>query len=167
MDQIKCSACGGNILFDEDKEVLFCPYCGAKVPSKTDALDKILKHDRQTRQFKEEIRQRKVQEHIDAEKRENKKTRATVIGIILFLIVSGLVCYFGIQGENDSEAKLNALAIEIQEDVAAGNYDVALIKTERLHWPHSDLDGQKRWDKQRESMKKLIREAKRDAEKKK
>ena len=68
-----------------------------------------------------------------------------------------------IRGENNSEAELRALVTEIQADVEAGNYDVALFKAERLRWPHGDTAGIERWDKQRESLIKVIREAKENA----
>ena len=52
---------------------------------------------------------------------------------------------------------------EIQTDLEAGNYDIALYKAEQLYWPPSDISGQKRWNKQREGLVKVIKEAKKHA----
>ena len=163
MEPLKCPACGGTVMIDEDKAILFCPYCGAKMPQKQGVVDRIIKHRQQTRQFDEQVRQRKVQEKIEAEEREKKSTAKVLLGCILVLIAIGIVVFFGIQGENNSEAELKALVAEIQTDLESGNYDVALFKTEQLYWPHSDIDGQKRWNKQREGLIKVIKEAKESA----
>lgn len=163
MEQLKCPACGGTIMIDEEKAILFCPYCGAKMPQKQDALDKIIKHKQHTQQFKEQVRQKKVQEKIEAEKQDNKTSFKVLIVCFLVLIVLGAVISFGIQGENKSEAELKALVAEIQTDLEAGNYDIALFKAEQLYWPHSDTDGQNRWNKQREGLVKIIQEAKKSA----
>lgn len=148
---------------DEDRVVLCCPYCGAQMPKKQDVVDKIIRHRQQTRQFDEQVRQRKVREKIEAEERENKNSTKVVIGCIIALIVVGIVIFFGVQGENNSEAELKALVAEIQTDLEAGNYDMALFKTEQLYWPHSDINGQKRWNEQREGLIKVIKDAKKDA----
>ena len=160
MEQLKCPACGGNIMMDQEKAVLFCPYCGAKMPQKQDALDKIIRHKEQTQRFAEEIRQQKVQEKIAAEDRQRKNSAKTIIGALIILVAIGFVILFGIQGENRSEQELKALVTEIQADLEAGNYDIALFKTEQLHWPHGDTSGQERWNSQREALIKVIRDAK-------
>ena len=165
MDPLKCPSCGGIVKIDEERSILFCPYCGAKMPQKQGVVDKIIKYKQQTRQFDEQVRQRKMRERIEAEEREKKNTTKVLLGCALVLIVIGVIVFFGIQGENNSEAELKALVAEIQTDLEAGNYDVALFKTEQLYWPHSDIDGQKRWNKQREGLKTAIKEAKESAEK--
>lgn len=163
MEQIKCPACGGTIMIDESRAVLFCPYCGIKMPKKEEALDKIIRHEQHMQQFEEEIRQRKVKEGIEAEERDRKSTMRIVIGCVIVAIAIGIVFFLGIRGENKSEEKLQALVTEIQADMEAGNYDVALFKAEQLQWPHSDLEGKNRWNKQREALKKVIKEAKKNA----
>lgn len=165
MEQLKCPACGGTVMIDNDKAIMFCPYCGAKMPQQQDALDKILKHAENKQQFEEEVRQRKVRESIEAEKRQKKSSAKGLLIVLIALIALGVVTYFGIQGENSSENELKALVTEIQADLEAGNYDVALFKTEQLHWPHGDTVGIERWDNQRESLVKVIKEAKENAEK--
>ena len=163
MEQLKCPACGGHIMMDQEKAILFCPYCGAKMPQKQDALDKIIRHKEQTQRFAEEIRQQKVREKLAAEDRQSKKSTKAIIGSLIALVAIGLVIFFGIQGENRSEQELKALVTEIQADLEAGNYDIALFKTEQLHWPHGDTVGLERWDSQREALKKVIRDAKEGA----
>ena len=163
MEQLKCPACGGNIMMDQEKAILFCPYCGAKMPQKQDALDKIIRHKEKAQQFAEEIRQRKVSEKIAAEDRQRKNSAKVLIGVLIALIGIGFVIFFGIQGENRSEQELKALVAEIQADLEGGNYDIALFKTEQLHWPHGDTVGIERWDSQREALANVIREAKESA----
>ena len=165
MEQLKCPSCGGAVLFDSNNAVLFCPYCGGKISQKQDSLDKILKHAENKQQFEEIVRQRMVREDIEAEKRQKKRSASGTILSVLALIVLGLIFFLGIRGENNSEAELQALVTEIQADLESGNYDVALFKTEQLHWPHSDTVGIERWDKQREALKKVITEAKNETDK--
>ena len=133
------------------------------MPQKQDALDKIIRHKEQTQRFAEEIRQQKVREKLAAEDRQSKKSTKAIIGSLIALVAIGLVIFFGIQGENRSEQELKALVTEIQADLEAGNYDIALFKTEQLHWPHGDTVGLERWDSQREALKKVIRDAKEGA----
>lgn len=156
MEILKCPACGGAIKFIDNNEILFCPYCGTKMIKKQDALDKIIKHKEHMQEFKEEVRQRKNQETVETEKRNKKSIYKWIIGIVFAFIVLGIIVHFGIQGENNSENELKALVAEIEKDFETGNYDVALFKTEKLYWPHSDTDGKERWDKQREALKKVI-----------
>ncbi len=165
MEQLKCPACGGTVMLDSDRDVLFCPYCGAKMPQKQDALDKIMKHVEKKQHFEEEVRQKKIHENIEAEKRQRKSSAKGILLAVVALIAISVVMFFGIRGENNSEAELKALVTEIQADFEAGNYDVALFKTEQLSWPHSDTVGIERWDKQREAFVKVINDAKKAADK--
>ena len=167
MQQLKCPACGGSVIFEEGNDILFCTYCGAKMQLKKGPLDKIIQHREHSQQFAEEVRQRKVQEGIQAEVRTEKKERKSLlIGLLICLLcflLIGVVVFFGIRGENNTEAELKAIVAEIQDDIASGNDDVALVKAESLHWTHGDTVGIKRWDEQREALVKIIKDAKRDS----
>ena len=163
MEQLKCPNCGASIMMNEENNFLFCPYCGSKMPQKQSALDKILKHDRHKMQFNEEVRQRKVKEKVEAEAREKKDENTVLIVCLILLVAVGVVIFFGIRGENNTDAELKALVAEIQTDLEAGNYDIALFKAEQLHWPHGDTDGQLRWEKERAGLIRVIKEAKKNA----
>ena len=76
MKNLKCSNCGANLEFNDDKRMQFCPYCGYALPLPEDAasLEKFkLKHQ-------EEVRQRKH--------KEDQLQIYIGIGLMILLLIS-------------------------------------------------------------------------------
>lgn len=88
-----------------------------------------------------------------------------LIGAILFLVLDfGLIGFMSCsenKKEVQLEKQLNATVVEIQEDIADGDYDSALVKANGLHFDKSlDSEKAKQWDEQRENIIELINEKK-------
>ena len=69
-DPIKCTECGGSFRLDDDRAVLFCPYCGAEIPKEESNLDKILRSRRNSQKLKSETRIRLAEESTTRKKAE-------------------------------------------------------------------------------------------------
>lgn len=94
---------------------------------------------------------------------EKKKKRNNIVAAVIMLIfVLGLVVgtIFGIRGERQAKIEKNehleALVMEIRQDIAEGNYNEALLKTNKVRLKDGDSSEEEdKWDRQREA---LIRE---------
>lgn len=78
--ELKCNNCGAILNYDEDREILFCPYCGSKnliVFSDNVKIEKI-KSDKEL----EELRIK--QEHEFKKKRYDERV---YLGYLIFFIV--------------------------------------------------------------------------------
>ncbi len=98
-------------------------------------------------------------------KRSKRSTNLGLLGSGGFLIVIILILAImgAIEGgkEDKLEAKLNDTVAEIQECIAEGDYDTALLKANTLRFDE-DLDKKKakKWDEQREDLIELINDQK-------
>ena len=101
-----------------------------------------------------------------ARKERRKSKRAVVLGVIAFALIP--IIFFGqaFIRYRIKDHQLEATVVEIQQDIANGDYDSALIKANTLHM---DVDwsseSEQHWNKEREALIKLIEE-KRAEEKK-
>lgn len=100
-----------------------------------------------------------------ARKEKKKKNRKDNMALALIgvLAISGWIGIFAIilLPGKIMEHKLEAIVEEVKEDVAAGNYDAALIKANGLRFDASiDEDRAKQWDEQREDLIEFINEKK-------
>ena len=82
------------------------------------------------------------------------------------LIFLGLFAaiFFGIKSENQEKAaknnNLETLVIEIKQDIADGNYDAALLKTNQVRLKDGgSAEEEAKWDRERETLIKIIEEA--------
>lgn len=99
-------------------------------------------------------------QEIEGLKHQNKgKKKWTVIGIIAFALIP--IIFFGSAfiRYRIKDRELEATVVEIQQDIANGNYDVALIKANTLHM---DVDwsseSEQHWNKEREALIDLIKQ---------
>lgn len=115
----------------------------------------------------------KIQTVYDAKKKEIEemrhkrrgKKRWAVLGIIALAMIPILFFGSAFVRYRIKDRELEATVVEIQQDIADGNYDAALIKANTLHM---DVDwsseSEQHWNKEREALIKLI-EQKRAEEK--
>ncbi len=163
MEQMKCSACGGSIMIDEHRAILYCPFCGTKMPQKQDALDKIIRHKEYTRQFEEEVRQRKVAEKRADEKEKDRSSKRLLVGLVCALVVIfGFMFYMAYAPKNKLENQVK----KVQQLIAEGNYNLALIEAQSIR---KDKDGlfdsePAFWEQQRKDLIKLIEQKKKESE---
>ena len=102
--QLKCKSCNGIMSIDEEREVLFCPYCGSKeIFAESDAIKRerirAKAYKDVTLGSKEIDRQMRLEE-IKAEERKRKSdNKSFIIGMVflflmmLFGLFLGLLSY--------------------------------------------------------------------------
>lgn len=112
----------------------------------------------------------RIQAIYDGKMKAVKKSKAAVkyvlIGLTILLVALFGFIFFMAGNENKKEAQLeqqlNATVVEINQDIADGDYDSALVKANGLYFDeHLDKQKAKQWDEQRENLIKMINEKKR------
>ena len=161
MHTLKCRSCAGQIVADEDKDVQFCPYCGTAI---SDDVKKFsYKID-----IKSENNKTITHRNITKEKEQrNDHIQSICMLLVVFAILAGFV-FIGISERNEHNAvenTANQALIAVQQELDAGNYDTALIKADLIRWTgdNKDKDSKEKWDREREVMIKLIKEAQKEA----
>lgn len=140
---------------DTERAILFCPYCGVSIPQEKNALDKILDYGKFSKEHKEKVRQNKVRE-------ENAQNKKFWILTAICVAVFALVIIFAVGRPHYARVHaLEELVKEIEADIIAGDYDAAEVKVNRVRLDDDYSDDENRkWDKEREYLIKLIREKK-------
>jgi len=152
---IKCENCGANMNTDTDNAMRFCPFCGTAMKLPEDYVDLAkftLKHN-------ETVRQRKVSEEKEDEKRSLKIT-----GIIFGAIFAIIALIFILRGNID--AKLEATTAKVQQLILDRDYDQALILAQTIRVEKDGLFDPKydRWENQRKDLIKIIEQKKKEAD---
>ena len=160
---MQCPSCGASITQDNERAVLFCPYCGASIPQEKSDLDKILEHDKYTKELEEKVRQRKEYEKRTAQKEEERsRNRLVIVLICIFVLLLGILSY----SSNAPQRKLENQVKKVQQLIAQGEYDKALIEAQSIRKDKSGLfDSEPAfWDQQRNDLIKLIEEKKNEGQ---
>ena len=151
----QCPGCGAIMQDDPESAVITCKNCGSTV-TKTQEIDGIVKLKAENRTAQMESRKMAMAEKEQAH--EHKSRKAAWIGLAVFMVLLAAAIIVGVVLPHNNRVKeLEALVIEIEQDISAGNYDVALVKTNRLRLDDdvSHEENQK-WDRQREQLVELI-----------
>lgn len=100
-------------------------------------------------------------ERIKEELRKKEK-RGNIALIVTFAVVALCIAagmFFGMKSESAKYDQLEALVIEIEKDIEAGNYNDALLKTNRVRIKDGSAEDEVKWDQKRESLIKEIESA--------
>lgn len=163
--QMKCPNCGADLNVEDGLESFFCQYCGTRIvlEGQSDAAlkakSRIKTMDKLGDMQKEYHEYRRVREIQKEKERKRNAKNAKIVAIVcgILLIVMGIAIYFGaILPEQKAAERLETIYAEIQQDIADGNYDSALVKANSLHWDGSGLDTKRKWDKTREGIIEII-----------
>ena len=97
-------------------------------------------------------------------KKEKKSHTITVILVIILMAGIATAVFFGIRGERQAKVtknnNLESIVVEIRQDIADGNYDAALLKTNKVRLKDGDsAEEEAKWDREREMLVKEIEEA--------
>lgn len=154
----QCPSCRTIIPDDPEKVMLVCGYCGTTI-TKTEEAGSIAAIKKE--KYKHDIARRKIDAKERAKEREDRNDRwlfISLASIIVFgLLLVTIVSYNSPPQENQT-AKLEALVLEIEQDVANGDYDTALLKANRVRWDGVGKTDAKKWDEERKELIKLIKE---------
>lgn len=143
---------------DADNAMRFCPFCGAATKLPEDFVD-LAKF---TMKHEETVRQTKVKEKAESEKRTLK---FAVIWFGAIFAIIGLTLFLTNNAERQTEVKLENIIAEVQQLVADGNYDEALLKAQTIRVEKDGLfDGNyRRWENQRKDLIRLIKKKQKEA----
>ena len=163
--QMKCPNCGADLDVEDGIESFFCKYCGTKIvlAGQSDAALKAkatVKVADKVVELREKRYEQKRYEMEKEEERQKRNSKSFPIVAIVFLLIAAIAFGSAFVSHNKQVQKLEALVVEIQNDIASGNYDAALIKANGLHYTADWSSGsEEQWDETRENLIELIKEA--------
>ena len=153
--KLKCPSCGSDLQIDSSLDVCYCQYCGTKIliDGQSDA----------TINAKKEIEMQKEKHRAEKEKREfetnesNKTFKQLIIVCSVIFVLSIFGYMYFLNSEKKEIRELNELYSEILVDMQNEDYDIALLKANRLRASSSQTkDTQQQWDETRETLIKEI-----------
>jgi len=172
--QLKCPNCGADLDAEDGIESFFCKYCGTKIllQGQSDAAikakanvqiaDKVIEL-REKRYQNQRYREEKRKKELEEIRKKNKIPNLIMLCVFILILVFVFVRANIQKNESNSEKQVKQLQItlsEIQEDIAAGNYDNALIKTNTLYYTATNSSELKeQWDRTREAVIQTIQDA--------
>ncbi len=149
--KLKCPSCDADLRIDSSLNVCYCQYCGTRIliDGQSDTVINA----------KKEIEMQKEKHRAEKEKREfetnesNKTFKQLIIvcSVIFFLSVIGYM-YF-LNSEKKEIRDLDNLYSEILVDIQNEDYDMALLKANRLRASDNQTkETRKEWDETRENL---------------
>ena len=148
----------------DDKEYIFCPYCGQKffvedgkkeyTINQNININKNITHTHRTYDETEIIKEK-------ASLTKEKMGWMFAIGCFVFVfLMVGIMLLSGNLGVKKEEAYLQGLVEEIMIDIENENYGAAEIKANQLYWESNwTSDPAEKWDATREAIMRQIKEA--------
>ena len=82
MKTFTCPKCGGTLQYDERKDILSCPYCGAAIEREGNVVDKVIRY-----------KERKELRKLDETKRQEQRVQEGIdkLRILLIVMIIGAV----------------------------------------------------------------------------
>lgn len=151
---VVCPSCGADLDIENGIDTFYCKYCGTKVilENQSDATVKA-KETIKKLEHKEAMTG-KILEHMKDEREKSRKDGYVllIILILIFAVPTFLYCYKNEKAEKE-DASLQIVFNEIQDDVAQGNYELALMKAHNLYFTSSySSSAKEKWDDTRETV---------------
>lgn len=96
--KLKCSSCGANLDYNEEKQVIFCPYCGSKELVIEDDTRHIiantfLKAKDKDNKHEEEMEKIKADNELKQQKQKDKSSLLYTIIMSILVIVLCILMY--------------------------------------------------------------------------
>lgn len=152
----KCPNCGNNVLVDRHHIAQFCSQCGTplKIP------ETIFDHEKFVLEHEEKVRQTKVKEAREKEKTDRKHTNAFLLLCVGIIAAAFLYLHFNVKASKQKNVKADQQIKIVQELMAAGDYDRALIEAESIRVAKDGLwdPDYKHYENARKDLIKLIKE---------
>lgn len=167
---LNCPNCNGHLEIEDGIDTFFCKYCGNKIvlDGQSDAAYqakvkiKELEHEQVMQENKYKNDQAEWERQETTKKRESLRKNKSFLFMLAPLILM-MLFFLPQMIKHQSEMKeLEKISVEIEEAMAVGDYEHALVLTNRLRISDSySSDDAKKWDAQREEYVRQIREAQR------
>ena len=167
---LRCPSCNGLLEIEDGLDTFFCKYCGNKIilSGQSDAAYaaktkiKQFEHEQTMQDKKYKNDQIEWERNEKSKKRDNTRKLAPLF--LMFLAPAMLmVLFLPMSLKHNAEIKeLEKTSIEIEQAMSEGDYERALLLTNRLRISDSySRDDAEKWDAQREEYVRQIREAQR------
>lgn len=176
---LKCPNCGATLDIEAGLDTFFCKYCGNRIIiEKSDAAyqaqtaEKRFEHERATQERMYQNEQAEWERQETAKSHEHKrsltKTTLRYARYLIPLILLLLLCVPALINNSKKISEMNNTCVEIEEAIKEGDYDYALLLTNRLHLEGfgSSEDERRNWDARREEYIRQIRLAQSKGEEK-
>ncbi len=175
LKSLNCPKCGGSLDYEDGIDVFFCKYCGNKIilSGQSDAAywAKVKGKEYEYKQEVQKMHYQNEKAKIDVDYAEKKHNYIVQYGAYILLIILFIAMFVWLSsssfmstsGSEDHAARieeLEDLSLSIEEEISAGNYDQALLMTNRLRlndgWSSSETA---EWDERREGYIRIIYQA--------
>ena len=186
MQQLTCPFCGSNQLIEKDIDLFLCDHCKSEFIINRDKH--VINYKKRIAEL--EAENKRLHMKLDASLKQRKMAfenakyerksgiirtliesmgRDGIIGIVslLILFTVAISSSFNITSSTkrheENVKHLESVVQQIQDDIDAGRYDEALIKTESIRGNNYSHEDDKRWDNTRNKLVKDINDAKEKA----
>lgn len=165
----KCPNCSAPLDITTGQTVCTCRYCGTQIDVVTgkNTVDKVVTFvGLQAQKAQEAVRENQEKER--QLKRElanrpfHKKPAFMALILIVLIFASISLIFFQLNFQhNETDTRLEALVVEVQDAISAGDYDTALIKANMIKDDSAfSFQTSDKWDQTREALIELINEKK-------
>jgi len=164
----KCPECGAIVDIKDGLSTFYCMHCGCQltVDDQSDTLIKakvrVKEIEHQTERLKMRLADKKDErdtKNAETEKDFKRAILLIALPVALALILLGGTVLFHNVHTNSLERKID----EIQQDIEDGNFNEAETKIESLQDDDYSLQDKFRWWKTRRTLRKQLKEAKKDS----
>ena len=94
-----------------------------------------------------------------AKKNHKEKKTGSILLLVLFLGLLAILYLAEIKPNAEKANELDSLVVEIRQDISDGNYNEALLKTNKVRFKNGSTEDEVKWDQIRETLIKEIEDA--------
>ena len=151
-----CPECKAPLDVEDDLDTFYCKYCGSKLylDEQSDAL---LTAKVRVKEIEHETVCKKMAYEDKKHKRKHELRSFILYIAVAIILIGGIYFVHGFKTR-----KIERLVNEIQEDIDAGRYDEALVKTQQIRDDEFSSEDKAKWKATRKVLEKTIKERKRN-----
>lgn len=155
----QCPGCGSILQDDPESLVITCKNCGSTI-TKTEQTDYIVKMKTENRIAQIENRKMAMAEREQEHQHKSSKSWWLIMAVIT-VIFAAVIIFTVVLPHSNKVKELERLVIEIEQDISNGDYDTALVKTNRVRLDDDfSSDENEKWNKEREYLIEMINDLK-------
>lgn len=155
--ELKCPNCDADLKIEDGVDTFYCEYCGSKIvlegQSESSVEAKLRIRELEYQERIKELEQERYRLNMEAEKHKSKtalkgkKAAFILTGIVVIVALIMIPKAAAWINHKNEIKKLEASVDEIQQEIKAGEYDSALIKTNMLYYDSGwSEEAEKHWN---------------------